>query len=90
VQVKKILKQKGWKRYLLVTSAEHMPRSMLVFSAKAPEPIAAPGDFYLGKFEPSPGDFYPNVSVASHIYFALYEYLGLVNYYWRLNYAKDA
>lgn len=90
VQVQKILKQKGWKRYLLVTSAEHMPRSMLVFSAKAAEPIAAPGDFYLGKFELSPADFYPNVSVARHIYFALHEYLGLINYYWRLNYSKDA
>jgi uncharacterized SAM-binding protein YcdF (DUF218 family) len=90
VQVGKILKQKGWNRYLLVTSAEHMPRSMLVFSAKAPEPIAAPGDFYLGKFRLSPAAFYPNIGAASGIYFALHEYLGLVNYYWRLNYSKDA
>jgi uncharacterized SAM-binding protein YcdF (DUF218 family) len=90
VQVGKLLNQKGWKRYLLVTSAEHMPRSMLVFSAKAPEPIAAPGDFYLGKFRLGPAAFYPNLGAARGIYFALYEYLGLANYYWRLNYSKDA
>jgi len=89
VQVEKILKQKGWKRYLLVTSAEHMPRSMLVFTAKAPEPIPAPGDFDLGKFELSVGDFYPNVGVAREIYFSLHEYIGLVNYYWRPHFSRD-
>src|ERR1051325_4880049 len=39
IEVEKIVRQKGWKRYLLVTSAVHMPRSMLVFSALAQEPI---------------------------------------------------
>lgn len=84
-QVQKILKQRGWKRYLLVTSAEHMPRSMLVFMAKAPEPIAAPGDFILGEYTFSPFSLYPNVSAARHIYSALHEYIGLINYYWRLH-----
>ena len=51
VEVEKLLRQKGWKRYLLVTSAAHMPRSMLAFKAKAPEPIPTPGDFSLGEFE---------------------------------------
>lgn len=90
VQVQKILKQKGWKRYLLVTSAEHMPRSMLVFNAKAPEAIPAPGDFSLGEFKLSPFSFYPNVGVSREIYFSLHEYIGLANYYWRLNYSEDS
>lgn len=90
VQVQKILKQKGWKRYLLVTSAEHMPRSMMAFGAKAPEPIPAPGDFSIGKWELSPNSFYPNVGVAREIYFSLHEYLGLLNYYWRLHFSSDA
>jgi uncharacterized SAM-binding protein YcdF (DUF218 family) len=89
VQVKKILQDNGWKRYLLVTSAEHMPRSMMVFAAKAPEPIPAPGDFSVGKWQLRPGGFYPNVSGARDIYFSLHEYLGLLNYYWRLNFSSD-
>src|SRR5207253_4393721 len=54
IEVEKIIRKKGWKRYLLVTSAEHMPRSMLAFSSKAPEPIPAPGDFYLSEFKLNP------------------------------------
>ena len=36
VEVAKLLREKGWKRYLLVTSAAHMPRSMLAFAAQGP------------------------------------------------------
>src|SRR5690349_20081165 len=50
IEVEKILQQKNWKRYLLVTSAQHMPRSMLAFGFTAPEPIPAPGDFTVGEF----------------------------------------
>src|SRR5215470_5826738 len=45
IEVEKILKEKGWRRYLLVTSAIHMPRSMFAFASIAPTPIPAPGDF---------------------------------------------
>jgi uncharacterized SAM-binding protein YcdF (DUF218 family) len=86
-QVGKILRQKNWKRYLLVTSAEHMPRSMLAFGAKAPEPIPAPGDFSVGKFRLNPLGFFPGVSAARDIYFSLHEYVGLINYYWRVHFS---
>ena len=86
VEVEKILRQKRWKRYLLVTSAFHMPRSMLVFKSKAPEPIPAPGDYSLGKFKPS---LSPSQAAAQGIVTSLSEYIGLVNYYWRLHYSKD-
>jgi uncharacterized SAM-binding protein YcdF (DUF218 family) len=89
VEVEKILRQKRWKRYLLVTSASHMPRSMLVFKSKAPEPIAAPGDYTLGKFKPSLWDLPPSTGAAQQIAVSLHEYIGLVNYYWRLHYSKD-
>jgi uncharacterized SAM-binding protein YcdF (DUF218 family) len=88
VEVEKLLRNKGWKRYLLVTSAVHMPRSMLVFQAKAPEPIPAPGDFSLSKFELEPFDFFPNEGVARSIYISLHEYVGLVNYYWRIHFSN--
>jgi uncharacterized SAM-binding protein YcdF (DUF218 family) len=85
----KILAQHGWKRYLLVTSAMHMPRSMLVFSKLAPEPVPAPGDFSLGKFELNPLDLFPNEAVAPKLFATIHEYAGWLNYYWRLNYSKD-
>jgi len=88
VEVQKLLKQKGFKRYLLVTSAVHMPRSMLAFSALAPEPIAAPGDFSVGPLEITPFDFFPNEQVARKIFITLHEYLGLANYNWRVRFAR--
>jgi uncharacterized SAM-binding protein YcdF (DUF218 family) len=86
VEVEKLLRQKGWKRYLLVTSAEHMPRSMLAFSSKAPEPIPAPGDFTVGEFKINPLGLFPGEGAARQIYFSLHEYLGLINYYWRVHF----
>jgi uncharacterized SAM-binding protein YcdF (DUF218 family) len=85
----KLLKEHGWKRYLLVTSAMHLPRSMLVFSALAPEPIPAPGDFSIGEFEIDPFAFFPNEAVGQKLFATIHEYLGLANYYWRLNFSRS-
>jgi uncharacterized SAM-binding protein YcdF (DUF218 family) len=90
VEVEKILHQKSWKRYLLVTSAVHMPRSMLAFKSKAPEPIPAPGDFSLVAFEPDPFRFFPNEGAAREIFMTLHEYIGIANYYWRVHFSKDS
>ncbi|HVO91247.1 MAG TPA: YdcF family protein [Terriglobales bacterium] len=84
----KVLARHSWKRYLLVTSAIHMPRSMLVFSKLAGEPIPAPGDFTLGKFELNVLNFFPSEGAASNIYGSLHEYVGWVNYYWRLHFSQ--
>jgi uncharacterized SAM-binding protein YcdF (DUF218 family) len=89
VEVQKLLKQKGWRRYLLVTSAAHMPRSMLAFSARAPEPIPAPGDFSLRPFELTPLDLLPSLEAARSIAESLHEYIGLANYYWRIHISRD-
>jgi uncharacterized SAM-binding protein YcdF (DUF218 family) len=88
VEVQKVLNNKGWKRYLLVTSAIHMPRSMLVFTTRAPEPIPAPGDFSLGEFQLSPLDFFPNEHVGRKLFITIHEYIGLANYYWRVNFTR--
>ena len=88
VEVQKLLNNKGWKRYLLVTSAIHMPRSMLVFTTRAPEPIPAPGDFSLGEFQLSPLDFFPNEHVGRKLFITIHEYIGLANYYWRVNFTR--
>jgi uncharacterized SAM-binding protein YcdF (DUF218 family) len=87
VQVQKILRQQGWKRYLLVTSAVHMPRSMLAFRSVTPEPIAAPGDFTVGAFETTPLHFFPSEGAAGNVSASLHEYVGLINYYWRARFS---
>jgi uncharacterized SAM-binding protein YcdF (DUF218 family) len=80
VAVEKIFGRKGWRRYLLVTSALHMPRSMLAFSTVAPAPIAAPGDFHARR---GAGGIFPSEEAARRTAAAVHEYVGLVNYYWR-------
>jgi uncharacterized SAM-binding protein YcdF (DUF218 family) len=87
-EVSKILTQRGWTRYLLVTSALHMPRSMLAFEATAPEPVPAPGDFTVERISTSPLSFFPTEGAARDTYSALHEYVGLVNYYWRLQWRR--
>ncbi|MGH7825430.1 MAG: YdcF family protein [Candidatus Binatia bacterium] len=89
VEVQKILRQRGWKRYLLVTSASHMPRSMLAFESQAPQPIPAPGDFSVGEFQLTPLDWFPSEGAARGILKSLHEYIGLANYYWRTGSWKD-
>ena len=89
LEVQKLLKHKGWRRYLLVTSAAHMPRSMLAFSARAPEPIPAPGDFSLGELKLTPLDFFPTSEAARGIAESLHEYIGLAKYYWRVHMSSD-
>ena len=83
-EVQKILRQRGWKRYLLVTSATHMPRSMLAFASRAPEPVPAPGDFSFGRIDLNPLSFFPSESAARGLFITLHEYLGLANYRWRM------
>ena len=80
IEVKKILDEKRWKRYLLVTSAVHMPRSMLAFQSVAPSPIAAPGDFTVREKLFSPLELFPSAKAAEEIRNTIHEYLGLLNY----------
>jgi uncharacterized SAM-binding protein YcdF (DUF218 family) len=89
LETRKLLKKHGWKRYLLVTSAMHMPRSMLVFAELVPEPIPAPGDFSVGKFELTPFVFFPKEGAAQEMFSTIHEYIGMLNYYWRLRFSTD-
>ena len=64
---------------VLVTSAIHMPRAMLVFEKKGLRPIPAPTDFgYWMRKENSPGQFFPRAGELRKVEAALHEYLGLL------------
>jgi uncharacterized SAM-binding protein YcdF (DUF218 family) len=66
-------------RFVLVTSAVHMPRSMLVFEKRGLKPIPAPTDFgdWMRK-ENSPNQFFPRAVELRKVEAALHEYLGLL------------
>jgi uncharacterized SAM-binding protein YcdF (DUF218 family) len=83
VNVKKILVARGIKKVLLVTSAFHMPRSLLIFQHLEIEAIAAPTDFLETEGE-NPSffvfDILPDPERLTTTTKALKEYLGLVIY----------
>ena len=66
-------------RCVLVTSAVHMPRAMLLFEQQGLKPIPAPTDFgdWMRK-ENSPNQFFPRAGELRKVESALHEYLGLL------------
>jgi len=68
----------GRDRFVLVTSASHMPRSIALFNKLGMHPIPAPTGYLVKESQKmSPGMFYPGVSGLSKAERAFYEYLGL-------------
>jgi uncharacterized SAM-binding protein YcdF (DUF218 family) len=65
-------------RFILVTSASHMPRSVSLFRKYGMDPIPAPSDF-LAKPDStiSPTRLYPNAGSIGKAEKAFHEYLGL-------------
>ncbi len=66
------------KRFLLVTSAAHLPRAMALFRRQGLTPIAAPTDYRV-KYGPQhgPGSYLPGAISLRKTETALHEYLGL-------------
>jgi uncharacterized SAM-binding protein YcdF (DUF218 family) len=68
----------GREKFILVTSASHMPRSMALFRRRGLEPVPAPTDFLAPKAPSSgPGRFLPGVASLERTQTAVHEYLGL-------------
>ncbi|BAZ38740.1 hypothetical protein NIES4101_46820 [Calothrix sp. NIES-4101] len=89
VNVKKILEQRGIKKILLVTSAIHMPRSLLIFKKQKIDAIPAPTDFLVSYGELQELTSTPKAAILNLIpdtdnihnfTSALKEYIGLVIY----------
>ena len=66
----------GKEPFLLVTSATHMPRSMMLFKSLGMNPIAAPTNFY--KNNQSSYFTLPSIGSLSKSRIAIHEYLGIV------------
>ena len=68
----------GNDKFILVTSASHMPRSMALFKKQGMNPIAAPTEHRVKKPQGiSPGTFFPSAGNLRKAYLAIREYLGL-------------
>lgn len=70
----------GRDRFILVTSASHMPRAMGLFRKQGMEPIPAPTDYMVKKRDGglSPGVFFPSSEALETAERAIHEYLGMV------------
>jgi len=92
VNVRKILEARGIRQVLLVTSAMHMPRSLLIFKRQGIAAIPAPTDFLvteneLQELQSSPQatllNMLPDSDRLQQLTRALKEYIGLVVYRFR-------
>jgi len=77
-QARLIHKIVGDSRFILVTSASHMPRSMVLFLKKGMHPIPAPiGHKVIKRKKITPSMFFPSAGRIEKTERAFYEYLGL-------------
>jgi uncharacterized SAM-binding protein YcdF (DUF218 family) len=77
-QAEIIAKKIGRERFVLVTSAAHMPRSMALFRQRGLQPIPAPTDFQVRESQSfDPNNFFPKGSALCEVETAVHEYLGL-------------
>ena len=68
----------GSNKFILVTSASHMARSVALFKAKGMKPIPAPTGFQVkDTLNISPADFFPSAKGIDKMERVVYEYLGI-------------
>ncbi|MGO8750813.1 MAG: ElyC/SanA/YdcF family protein [Thermoguttaceae bacterium] len=68
----------GEDRFILVTSASHMPRAVALFRARGLDPIPAPTGHAAGRKRwTTPDEFFPDLDGLAASSTAFYEYLGL-------------
>jgi len=66
-------------RFILVTSAAHIPRSMTLLKKLGTHPIPAPTDYQVKESEGTPSNrFYPTADGLMKGQRAFYEYLALI------------
>jgi uncharacterized SAM-binding protein YcdF (DUF218 family) len=66
-------------KFVLVTSATHLPRSMALFKKLGMQPIPAPTDYTVKESEHlSPDSFFPGAENIIKVERAIHEYLGMI------------
>ena len=80
IETAKIAKARGWKRVLLVTSAFHMPRSVLCFRKAGLEVVPVPADYYTFRESPGPEAWFPSMTSLELGTLAIKEYIGIAAY----------
>ena len=69
----------GKSRFVLVTSAAHMPRAMALFKKAGMDPLAAPADHMVKSGAPTGlAKFLPHTDYLRRLDVVLYEYLGML------------
>ncbi len=69
----------GKDKFILVTSAFHVPRSMALFQKQGMQPIPAPTDHRVKKkLYITPSVFFPDSEEIEKMEFAVHEYLGML------------
>ncbi len=76
VLIQKIIREE---KFILVTSASHMPRSMMLFKKLDMHPTPAPTDYTVKiKQEVNPFMFFPSIENVAKVQKIIYEYLGII------------
>jgi uncharacterized SAM-binding protein YcdF (DUF218 family) len=75
----------GGERFILVTSASHMPRSLILCHEQGLDPVPAPADFLYDEERPGikPGMFFPSPKNLDMAERAVHEYLGTAWARWK-------
>ncbi|MFT8872034.1 MAG: YdcF family protein [Sporolactobacillus sp.] len=81
IETAKILRRQGWRRPILVTSAFHMPRSVIDFTKVGIRVLPYPTDYLVSRrLMIYPNQFTPGSGAAA--YTALKEYVGMLQAKW--------
>lgn len=80
VESARIVRERGWRSLLLVTSAFHMPRSLGCFRAVGLEPDTLSVDFRASTLQLAPASFLPRAGALDASTAALREFFGRVVY----------
>lgn len=71
------------KRFVVVTSASHMPRAIETFKLTGLNPVAAPANYQI-RYDPDEFlyDWWPSAQKVMYTERAMHEYIGLLYYRW--------
>lgn len=80
----RVIRERGWSRVLLVTSAAHMPRAVEAFRAVGIEVVASATDYrYAGPSPLDVLDFLPSAAALAQTTSVVHEVIGRWVYRWR-------